>query len=540
MAQNYVSQADSCFKAKNYSCAAQNYDLFLQKVEGRSNVIAYRAATSWSLTGDKDRAFNAISIYIRNNYLNGVIIFSKDMIAEKSFDRLKNDIRWQTLISGVITKEDSVVKAENTKTAAFKAIQINLENNSTLKKLNFTKMNALQVYNKIKKYNSYQTIKRKYLSMQIKLTDSLNMAYLIVLPNNYNPKKHYPLLFFLHGAVSSNTGYLNYVDETDTSGWNRYYTKYANLNKIIMVYPHANKDYNWMYPDKGFFMVPTILKQIKQVINIDDDKVFISGHSNGATGSFSYLMKQPSPYAGFYGFNTRPVVATGGTFLRNIYNRSFFNVSVDQDYYYPPQAHDSLNNVMKNLKADYQDHRYTGFPHWFPQFNESEPAYALLFDDLNKRKRDPFHHNIYWECDDTKYGRCDWLSITLLDTVSKKAPWQKNINFKINKWIVLDKKNKAVTRDTSLNAFVYKKTSGAIKANFNNNVFTVSTSSVKSFSLFISPQMVNINKPVIVVVNGKTCYKGKVKYNKAFMINEFKNTADRKAIWINHIDIKVL
>jgi RHS repeat-associated protein len=37
-----------------------------------------------------------------------------------------------------------------------------------------------------------------------------------------------------------------------------------------MVYPHGNSEYNWMYPDKGFYMVPAILRQIKQIINVND------------------------------------------------------------------------------------------------------------------------------------------------------------------------------------------------------------------------------------------------------------------------------
>ncbi|MEB0280863.1 hypothetical protein [Mucilaginibacter sp. 5C4] len=115
----------------------------------------------------------------------------------------------------------------------------------------------------------------------------------MVLPKDYDAHKNYPLLFFLHGAVSSNMGYPDYADARDTSGWNMYYTKYATVNKVIMVYPMGNRDYSWMYPDKGFYMIPAMIKQIKQVINVDDNKVFISGHSNGATGSFSYAIKQP-------------------------------------------------------------------------------------------------------------------------------------------------------------------------------------------------------------------------------------------------------
>ncbi|MEB0280864.1 hypothetical protein [Mucilaginibacter sp. 5C4] len=167
-------------------------------------------------------------------------------------------------------------------------------------------------------------------------------------------------------------------------------------------------------------------------------------------------------------------------------NWSWFNVSVDQDYYYPPAAHDSLDKVMKGLPADYQDHRYNGFPHWFPQFNESEPAYKLLFADLTFRKRNPFRQAINWECDDVNYGRCDWLGITALDTATAiKAAWHSPINFKINKWVVLDKAAKAHVVDTVMNGFVYRKRSGAIKGSYNNNVFTIETSAVNAVRIYL-------------------------------------------------------
>lgn len=357
------------------------------------------------------------------------------------------------------------------------------------------------------------------------------------MPRNYDPKRSYPVLFFLHGAVTINTGFPTYCDDRDTQGWNRYYTKYAA--DVIMVYPHANREYNWMYPDKGFYMVPAILRQIKQIINVDDNRVFISGHSNGATGSFSYLMKEPSPFAAFYGFNTRPRVQTGGTYIRNILNRSFFNVSTDQDYYFPPGANDSLDSIMKNIGADYQDHRYNGFPHSFPQYDQSEPAYQLLFADLAKRTRNPFHPKIYWECDDVKYGVCDWIEITGLDTSAKRAAWHQNINFKVTKWIVLGRKNVALVRDTLLNGFNYHNQSGAVKASYSKNTFIVETSDVKSFSLLISPEMVDFSKPVTVIVNGKLYSRQKIGYNKSFMLDQFEKTIDRKAVWVNYINIKL-
>jgi len=537
-AQNYVGKADSCMKLNDYACAATNYDLYLAKADSSSNGIAYRSALAWAKTGDKDGTINAIKVYIRNNALNNYYLFSKDLESEAGFDFVRKDPRWISLLSGVKQNEKAIRLKEKEKVDSAVAVQKSLEQSGLSGIIARLKhADAKSAYGTIKNYKNYPPIKSRMLSLQFKITDSLNMAFLVVLPLKYDAKKSYPVLFFLHGAVGSNTGYIDYADDWDTRGWNRYYTKYAG--EVIMAYPHGNKDYNWMYPDEGFYMLPAILRQMKNIINVDDNRIFITGHSNGATGSFSYLMKQPSPFAAFYGFNTRPVVATGGTYLRNILNRSFFNVSTDQDYYFPPGANDTLTMVMKKLKADYQDHRYNGFPHWFPQFDESEPAYKILFDDLAVRRRNPFKPNLYWECDDVKYGNCDWLTINALDTTARRAPWHTDINFGINKWLLLNKKSEAIERDTMLKAYQFNKKSGAVKATYANNVFTIETSAVKAFTLQISPQMVDLNKPVTVVVNGKKYLQKKLSYSKTYMLSNFENTLDRKAIWVNHIDVSV-
>lgn len=535
-AQNYVGMADSCMKLNDYTCAAINYDLYLEKADTSSNGIARRSAVAWAKAGDKDRTINAIKVYIRNNALNNYPFFSKELEAESSFDFLKTDSRWINLLSQVKKSENIIRRREKQKADSAVAVQRALERHGLAGIISQLKVTGAKAgYNIIKNYKNYPAIKSRMLSLQFKITDSLNTAFLVVLPPKYDAKKSYAVLFFLHGAVGSNTGYVNYVDDWDTQGWNRYYTKYAG--NVIMVYPHGNRDYNWMYPDKGFYMLPAMLRQMKNIINVDDNRVYISGHSNGATGSFSYLMKQPAPFAAFYGFNTQPRVATGGTYLRNILNRSFFNVSTDQDYYFPPGANDTLSLVMRALKADYQDHRYNGFPHWFPQFDESEPVYKLLFEDLTGRQRNPFRTNLYWECDDVKYGNCDWLTITALDSASQRAPWHIDINFGIHKLLVFDKKGNTVERDTTFSAYTYTKKSGAIKGTYLNNVFSIETSAVKAFSVFISPDMVDLNKPVTIKVNGKVYSTKKYSYDKNYMIASFNKTLDRKAVWVNHIDV---
>ncbi|MFI5163315.1 MAG: hypothetical protein ACHQHN_18695, partial [Sphingobacteriales bacterium] len=96
----------------------------------------------------------------------------------------------------------------------------------------------------------------RYISMRFAINDSTKTTYLICLPRNYDPHRSYPLMFSLHGAVQMNTGFPDYMDSTATGGWNRFYTKYAAIHDVIMVYPNANNKFNWMYPRRWFFYDP--------------------------------------------------------------------------------------------------------------------------------------------------------------------------------------------------------------------------------------------------------------------------------------------
>jgi len=294
-----------------------------------------------------------------------------------------------------------------------------------------------------------------------------------------------------------------------------------------------------MMPDEGFFIIPKIVKQIRKAINVDDNKVFISGHSNGATGSFAYLMKASTQFAGFFGFNTYPKVFTGGTFVKNILNRSFINFSTNQDYYYPPLANDSLSKLMTELKADYKDYRFNGFPHWFPQFDESEAAFKILFNDLAQKKRNPFPHEIHWELDDEKYGKMDWIGGIKLDTISPKASWHNTLNFKINEWLSYDSKDSLISNKVNKPAFDFPRKSGALKAEYGNNIFSVQTSCIKAFKIYVSPGMINMKKDVKVYVNGKMLFDNKVHFDKTFMQKSFEENRDREQVWVDYIEIEL-
>lgn len=447
--------------------------------------------------------------------------------ATEDYSNLFNDKRWSSLKQAAILNQMQFFDNLASDEAEFFI---------TKKGASIDSLSAEQLYNYIKSQNNFLPKKKQDYSISFQINDTSSTSYFVHLPKTYNPNNQYPMLVFLHGAIRYTT-LSDYETKSNLKYANTKYTKRADANDVVLVFPKADKNFNWMIGDEGFFMVPEIIKQIKSAINIDDDKVFVSGHSNGATGSFSYLMKQPTQFAGFYGFNTHPKVYTGGTFIENVKARSFVNFSTDQDYYYPPNANDSLNSIMSKIKADYKDYRYNGFPHWFPDFDEAEPAYDILFEDLIKRKRNPFSKTLQWEFDDNAHGTIDWLNTIKLDTIKTTKVSQKPTNFKITKWLKLDDNDNAIAFDVNQNAFDFPRQSAKINAKFTDNVFDINTEKVKSFNIYISPEMVDLSKPVKVIVNNVLVFEKIISYDDAFMIDQWNANMDRSQLWVNNINI---
>ena len=447
--------------------------------------------------------------------------------ATEDYSNLFQDKRWEQL------KQEALIN----QTQFFDNLALDeAEFFSTKKGALIDTLKAEQLYNYIKNQNNFLPKKKQDYSITFQINDTSSTSYFVHLPKTYNPENRYPMLVYLHGAIRYTT-LSDYETKSNLKYANTKYTKRADANDVVLVFPKADKNFNWMIGDEGFFMVPEIIKQIKSAINIDDDKVFVTGHSNGATGSFSYLMKQPTQFAGFYGFNTHPKVYTGGTFIENVKVRSFINFSTDQDYYFPPNANDTLNKIMDSIKADYKDYRYNGFPHWFPDFDEAEPAYDILFEDLSNRKRNPFPKTLQWEFDDNAHGTIDWLNTIKLDTVKTTKLSHKPINLKITKWLKLDDNDNAVVIDVNKKAFDFPRQSGRIVANYQDNVFTITTSKIASFNIYISPEMVDLSIPVKVIVNNVLVFEKIIGYDEAFMIDQWNTNMDRSQLWVNNINI---
>lgn len=508
---------------------------FSQYPDSIETVGLYAASTAAATLGEKDKAFN---------YLNQLLLEGKDSYglegwfhiiygeSEEDFNNLKDDTRWSTLIAQAYSKQKAFMAQLSRHEEEFYLTNSYLEQEKS-------KASNEELYQLLRNDSRFLDKQEREYSLSLTVNDSIQTSFFVLLPKDYDSRKQYPLLFFLHGAVKQNQ-FVDFLTKEEVQfQCGKFIPKIAERNEVILVFPKANKQYNWMNPDDGFFMVPTILNKIKNSINVDDNRVFILGHSNGATGSFSYLMKQPSSFAGFYGFNTYPKVFTGGTFILNILNRSYMSITTNLDYYYPPKANDSLSRLMHEIGADYKECRYVGFPHWFPQLDESESAVELLFDDIGVRTRNPFHSRITWEFDDNRYGTIDWVTEAKLDTISPKATWHsRSENFDIKEWLKYDERDSLVVVPVEKKGFDFPRSSGKIVAEYADNIFRVKTSCISFFCINISPEMVDMSKPVVIYWNNKLYYSGIIPIDRDFMLRDIQERRDRKCLWVNRICVQ--
>tara|TARA_B100000780_G_scaffold1558_1_gene1311 strand:- start:224 stop:1279 length:1056 start_codon:yes stop_codon:yes gene_type:complete len=118
--------------------------------------------------------------------------------------------------------------------------------------------------------------------------DNLSRDYIIYVPLSYDPNIETPLVFSLHGKGGNSATNMSYTN----------FNSIADTANFIVIYPQGALDLNlitnwnvgdWIFSsgvdDIGF--IDTILEIMSFQYNIDSDRVYSTGFSNGGFMSFS-------------------------------------------------------------------------------------------------------------------------------------------------------------------------------------------------------------------------------------------------------------
>ena len=259
------------------------------------------------------------------------------------------------------------------------------------------------------------------------VNDTLAAPYVVYFPKGYDSKKKTPLIIYLHGGVSTKDFHETPIEYAEQN----YFTEYAKENNWIVVYPMGNKDTAW-WNLTGINNLRAQIRKLKSRYNIDDNRIYISGFSDGGSGAFHLALNAPDDFAAFYPLNgmisVGSIVTQIPVFLPNFKNRFVYAINTDEDGLYPAKNMRIFIKLSLETKANLFYKEYWGIGHTFEYADKELP---ILFDNMKTKTRSIFNPEIYWETSMLEYGKCDWLQITAIDTLLTPKEWQIEYNVEI-------------------------------------------------------------------------------------------------------------
>ncbi|MBP9892985.1 MAG: PDZ domain-containing protein [Planctomycetes bacterium] len=259
------------------------------------------------------------------------------------------------------------------------------------------------------------------LEFATKCPDGFEHPYFMHVPPQYETGKRYPLVIWLHGGVN---GAPAEAASSAIEMWQQALgDKWANEVMVLApacIAQDTTEDAFW-WRDKGQRNVLHMLREVKQRFNVDDNKVFITGMSDGGSGAFGFAGRRPDSFAGYFPLVGHPLVpASDGTrmFWENFKGAKVYAVSGGKDRLYPAKMVAGLVKEANENGASIEHKIYEEAGHDLTFAPKEMPI--ILEDKIAKWTRDIALKEIDWSTDSAAMGRRAWLAITELAELGDK------------------------------------------------------------------------------------------------------------------------
>jgi len=339
--------------------------------------------------------------------------------------------------------------------------------------------------------------------------------YSVNVPDSYDPDRRYQVRFQLHGGVSR---------ESNRPRGDGGIGALAGADQIYIL-PTSWVDAMW-WNTSQLDNLRTILDTVKRTYNVDENRVVVSGVSDGGTGAYYMAMKDTTPYASFLPLNGYIMVlrsedlAVGDVFPNNMRNKPLFVVNGGRDPLYPAAivGPSVLHLRDKGVEVVYQPQpNAVHNTAWWPEVKDSFEAF------VRSHPRTPIPDQLTWETDGSPIdNRAHWLVIDRLAPVPRNPPALDDVN--------------ALTNGATM--FGRTRPSGRVDLLRSGNTVTATTRGVAEFTLLVSPAAFDLAQPLKVVANGRTAFEARVEPNLATLLKWAARDNDRTMLFAAELHIK--
>jgi len=374
---------------------------------------------------------------------------------------------------------------------------------------------------RLKNGRTYAAQKSGVVMLTNRTDDKVEHYYAVTVPQAYDPSRRYQVRFQLHGGVMgrSTNQPRNSGDIGALAGAEQFY-----------VIPYGWTDAPWWSEDQVLNM-NAIVDTLKRTYNIDENRVVVSGVSDGATGAYYLAMRETTPFASFLPLNGFIMVlasvdigAHDQLYPNNLRNKPFFVINGGRDRLYPTAAVEPYVLHLRRAGVSVDYHPQPLGEHntaWWPDVKDAFERFA------GEHPRDPSPARLTWETSNLKHNRAHWLVIDKLGAQKGDPRHLPDVN-EFNP-------NEAVA---SL-LFDRRDTSGRVDLVRTGNAVEATTRGVAAFTLLISPDAFDLHQAITVTSNGKVVFDGIVQPSTATLMKWAARDNDRTMLYAAEIPINL-
>ncbi len=231
---------------------------------------------------------------------------------------------------------------------------------------------------------------------------------LIEVPADYDPARAWPVRVQLHGGI---------MRQNPEEGRRRRGNRLPGEPQIVIQPFGWNEAAWWHAPQVENILA--LVDRVKRQYNVDESRIYLTGTSDGGTGTYYLGMREPTlwasllPLIGHIGVLSNPATgADGELFISNLVNKPFFVVNAMQDPLYPAARIAPYLETLQTAGVSLVFRPQASGGHDTSWWESERGLYERFVHDHPRVAHPPL---LSWETERTdRYNRVHWLVIDAL------------------------------------------------------------------------------------------------------------------------------
>jgi predicted esterase len=342
--------------------------------------------------------------------------------------------------------------------------------------------------------------------------------YLLRMPEGYDPEVPMPMLFSMHG--SSNTAAAQYYSWANGLRDDR---------DFVVVFPEGGL-LAWGNATACHERVFAIMRDVAARVTIDPDGICLDGGSWGGHGAFLLAMTHPGRWAAiaprvgtarFANYSIKagvPDSSAAPPQLANLWDLPVYLVAGAKDDRTPIEEARATRRKLESIGAPLVYREYEDGGHeWFP----TEDGDVLDF--LRHHRRNPYPKRVKLVTREALFNRCSWIEI--LSVTRTERIEIAHLDMRQQPLETRKEYDKCAEVDA--------------EADRAKNRITIRTQGVRDLRVWLADELVDLDKPIELVVNGEKPTTMKAERSLQAAMEDCRKRGDRGAPFVASVKVTV-